>query len=115
MSNILNVGDIFFAYIVIRDVEGDQTASNDIAYALRPPSGTASSDAPAQATSDDLDAINLDNVRNPDWEVLTSNVGVYVANIELTEAGSWWLRWSATDPVQLAQQEAFYVYPQRVP
>jgi hypothetical protein len=110
----LSVGDVFYGYVVNRDSAGAQAASVDIACKVKKPDGTEATASHAGATSGDLTAINNANALNPDWTDLVSTTGVYVVNVSLTQAGSWWLRWSATNPVQFAEQQAFYVDAQRV-
>lgn len=112
--DILTVGDVFFVYAVIRDAAGDQAASGDITLGIRKPDDTTEAAIVDDATMDDLDIINADNARNPDWTDLTTTTGVYVSNVDCDSAGNWWGRWSAEDPLTFAEQFAFYVYPQRV-
>jgi hypothetical protein len=109
-----NVGDVFFGYVVNRDSAGTQVASNDIACVVRKPDGTEAGQTEAGASAGDLTAINAANELNPDWTDLVSTTGVYVVNVTIDQAGSWWVRWSATDPVRFAEQQAFYVDVRRV-
>lgn len=114
MTDALIVGEARFAYIVVTDDEGAQAASDDIALDVRFPDDSTDTAMLDDASSDDLDIINALQASNPDWVDLTATTGVYVASVDCDQAGNYWLRWSATDPLLLATQEAFYVYPQRV-
>ena len=114
MNTSYDVGDVFFAYMVVRDGTGTQTAVTDITFAVSDPLGVSTAVAHRSASSGDLAIVNYLNSNNKRWVALGSSTGVYVAELEIDQPGLWWWRWEATDPIQFAEEGSFWVHTQHV-
>jgi hypothetical protein len=110
----LHVGDILFAYTIIKNGAGTQTDSNDVAFKTLRPSGTVTTETHRQATSTDLSEINTLNATTGGWTDLSTTTGVYVSEVNTDEAGAWWWQWIATDPIQYVDEGTQWIFEQQV-
>jgi hypothetical protein len=106
---IADIGDLVTLWQVFRDGTGAQADPDTVTLTVRKPDGTVYEETSTAAEAEDEAA-----AEEATGATLSGVDGVYKAEIDVDQSGTWRLRWDGTGAVQESATDSFYVRPDMV-